>query len=247
MSINKLHDTHLHLDLIENLPLLINEIDTFEISVIAVTNLPPLFTKLCNKKYSQNIKPALGFHPQLLREYNKYIPNMWELIQTTTYVGEVGLDIKSVNLEERKDQINFFIELIDKCHRIGGKILSVHSKGSDNEVLSIIPKNFNSKIIMHWYSGSISNIYPLLEKQCFFSINYAMVNSVKGQKIIQKIPIERILLESDSPFVKIDVKKAYKVSDLEKICQMISEIKRIPYMEVEKKVRENFSLLHKID
>lgn len=244
MNINKLHDTHLHLDLIENLSNLIQELNEFDINVIAVTNLPPLFLKLIDRNYSDNIKPALGFHPKLLMEYKKYIPNMWKILQIPIYIGEVGLDIQSVTHEERRVQMVFFIELLERCHQIGGKIISVHSKGSDNEVLSIIPQNFNCKIIMHWYSGSLSNIYPFLEKGCYFSINFAMANSINGKKIIKMIPIEKILLESDSPFVKFDGEKTYHPRNLIKLCQKISDIKKIPLTDFEKYMYENYLSLH---
>ena len=54
-------------------------------------------------------------------------------------------------------------ELIEKCNSIGNKILTVHSRGSANEVLSIIGDKFNGKIIMHWYSGTLKNLQKAIK------------------------------------------------------------------------------------
>lgn len=60
---------------------------------------------------------------------------------------------------------------------------------------------------MHWYTGSLELIDDFIKEGYYFSINPTMINSIKGVKIINKIPKEKILFESDGPFGKIDGKR----------------------------------------
>ena len=225
-----LFDTHSHLDLLKSFDHTIEEIEKKKIYTIAVTNLPVLYQKLSSKINSKYIKPALGFHPELIEQYQKYIPEMWRLLPEARYIGEVGLDFKT-GKNSKTLQIQFFEELILRCNDLGGKILTVHSRGSANEVISIIGDSFNSKYILHWYSGNIKDLNTALSNGAFFSINYAMVTSSSGQKIIENIPNERLLLESDSPFILIN-KKPFSTLEIDKIAIKLASIKNISIDEM---------------
>lgn len=208
-------DTHFHLDLFESREKIIKEIETNQIYTIAVTNLPSLFTKLRDSLSSKFIRPALGFHPELLNQYKHQIPQMWPLLNETRYIGEVGMDFKTG--KAYKDlQISFFTELIERCTILGDKILTVHSRQSANEIVSIIGAEFKGKVILHWYSGNKMTLKKAIDNGYYFSINYSMVNSNTGKELIKLIPIERILLETDAPFVKFS-DKPYSMLDINSI------------------------------
>lgn len=233
-----LFDTHCHLDLLNSFDYTVEEIEKKKIYTIAVTNLPILYEKLSNKINSKYIKPALGFHPELIEQYQKYIPEMWKLLPQARYIGEVGLDFK-VGKDSKVLQTKFFEELILRCNNLGGKILTVHSRGSANEVISIIGNEFNSSYILHWYSGSIKYLNTALSNGAYFSINYAMVTSSSGQKIIENIPNERLLLESDSPFILID-KKPFSTLEIDKVVIKLATIKNISFEDMRSILYYNF-------
>jgi TatD DNase family protein len=239
------HDTHLHLDLYDNIPEIIHEIEKCKINTIAVTNLPVLYDKLKKNVDSKFIRIALGFHPELIMQYNKYIPLMWAYLKEARYIGEVGLDLKGKHEAECSNQIRFFEELILRCNSIGGKILSVHSKGSENELLSIIGNKFNGKIILHWYSGSLKNLDKAVDNGYYFSINTAMLKSAAGKKRIQKIPNDKILIESDGPFVKIDA-KPIRPRDLEKTISDLADLKYVHCLNMTNALAENFKTILQI-
>ncbi|WP_124641934.1 TatD family hydrolase [Amniculibacterium aquaticum] len=239
---NFLYDTHSHLDLVKDLDSLVSEIEKRKIYTIGVTNLPPLYKKLNDRLKSKYIKPALGFHPELIKQYQKYIPEMWELLTDAKYIGEVGLDFK-VSLESKLIQINFFEELIKRCNELGGKILTIHSRGSAEDIVSIIGENFNSKYILHWYSGNLKTLNNALNNGAYFSINYSMTNTISGQKIIANIPNEKLLLESDAPFVKYNGNRNFSTLDIDIIVKKLSEIKKIEYQDMRSILCNNFKNL----
>lgn len=234
-----LHDTHFHLDLYDDIPKIIEEIEEREIYTIAVTNLPPLYNKLNNKIHSKYIRVALGFHPELVEQYSKYINQMWKYLDNVKYIGEVGLDLKKKSDIVCKNQIQFFEELIQRCNSIGGKIISVHSRGSEEEVLSILGDVFNGYIILHWYSGALKHLDDAIKKGFYFSVNYAMLNSKQGKKIVERIPENKILIESDGPFVKIN-KKIIHPGDLEKTIRILAKLKHLKFLETENILSQNF-------
>ncbi|PKQ62176.1 hypothetical protein BZG01_17815 [Labilibaculum manganireducens] len=238
---NHLYDTHFHLDLFKSSKEIIREIDQNEIYTIAVTNLPILYTKLKNSLSSKYIRPALGFHPELLSQYEHHIPQMWTLLNEAKYIGEVGLDFKTS--KGSKDlQISFFTELIDRCNIIGNKILTIHSRMSSKEVVSIIGGNFNGKIILHWYSGNKTILEQAIENGYYFSINYSMVNSNSGKELIKMIPLERLLLETDAPFVKYN-DKPFTPININNIVKELAIVLNQDYIAMQTILWNNFKAL----
>ncbi len=233
-----LYDTHFHLDLQETKDEVLKEIESSKIYTIAVTNLPPLYEKLSNEIKSKYVRVALGFHPELIGQYQKYIPNMWWLLPDAKYVGEVGIDLKT-GKESKSLQLSFFEELIDKCNALGNKILSVHSRAAASEVISIIGENFNGKIILHWYSGTKQNQEQAIRNGFYFSVNYVMLSSDSGRKIISNIPNDRILIETDSPFTSING-HVFKPSEIGKISEGIALIKNMDIEVIQNNLWNNF-------
>ena len=105
-----LYDTHFHLDLQKDRAAAICDIEENQIYTIAVTNLPDLYRKGIAEIKSKCVRIALGFHPELIHQYQKQIPLMWELLPEARYVGEVGLDF--VDNTYQQEQVTFFSELI---------------------------------------------------------------------------------------------------------------------------------------
>ncbi len=236
---NFLFDTHAHLDLSTNFNEEVNSIEKLKIYTIAVTNLPPLYTKFKSRIESKYIKPALGFHPELIEKYQKYIPQMWNLLDEAKYIGEVGLDYK-VAINSKAIQLSFFESLIHKCNDLGGKVLTIHSRNSVDDVLSIIGSRFNSKFILHWYSGNLKNIDVAVANGAYFSINNAMFNSNNGVKIINHVPTDRLLLESDYPFVMNKNKTSFRVTDINETAHNLAILRNKDYDEMLKILNTNF-------
>lgn len=236
-----LFDTHAHLDLLPDFEDTVSKIEQRKIYTIAVTNLPSLYKRLSNKINSKYIKPALGFHPELIEQYANHIPEMWDRLPEAKYIGEVGLDLKVAGKSEYL-QTSFFTELIKRCNKLGGKILTVHSRGAAQQVIDIIGDKFNGKFILHWYSGSLKTLEQAVNNGAYFSINYAMTLSLSGQKIIRSIPKNRLLLESDAPFVNFEGKRFDSLC-VDLTVAKIAELRNLTYLEASSQLYENFKAL----
>ena len=118
-------------------------------------------------------------------------------------IGETGLDFY-YNLSDKKDQIKSFEEHIKASIEL--KIpLIIHSRNAENEMLEIFNeyKKYNLKILMHCFTGSTSFAKKLLELNAFFSASGIITfkNSVDLQDTFKIIPADRLLIETDSPFL----------------------------------------------
>jgi TatD DNase family protein len=199
----RFHDTHFHLDLMPVPEETARQIEHQGVYTIAVTNSPTVFfftEKLAlDKKY---IRPALGLHPELVAERHKEVEQFVQLISKTRYIGEIGLDNQNKIPSDYLLQKKTFEKIVLACADAGGKILTIHSRKAAQDVIDILGKNFPGKIILHWYSGTMSQLQKAINNGYYFSINYPMLNSKSGKEIIKKIPIERLLIETDGPFTK---------------------------------------------
>lgn len=194
----RLYDTHFHLDLQKNVKAAIEEINANKIYTIAMTNLPVLYEKEKQQYDSPYIRTALGFHPELIGEYKKYIPLMWEKLSEARYIGEVGLDFTDKTYQA--DQVSFFSELVQRCRKDENKIISIHSRKAEREVLDVLDDAFSFKAILHWYSGDERLLNRAVKMGCYFSVNGNMLKSRKIERMLEIVPKNRILLETDSPF-----------------------------------------------
>jgi len=202
-----LHDTHFHLDLFDDPEKIIAQIETEKIYTIAVTNVPEVFAHTQHLvEGSKFIRPALGLHPELVYQYKNQLPLFIDLLQHTRYVGEVGLDNFKKSKDDFSEQKKVFEKIVTACDDAGNKVLTIHSRRAEKEVISIVGESFSGKVILHWYSGPLKEIDRALENGFYFSINYAMTQSDNGKKIIERIPTDRLLLESDGPFAKVNGK-----------------------------------------
>jgi TatD DNase family protein len=124
---------------------------------------------------------------------------MWELLPVARYIGEVGLDF--VDRTYKNEQLAFFSELIERCRYDKDKIITIHSRRAVRQVLNIIGDRFRFKPILHWFTGSKEELLSAVENGFYFSINKSMMNTKKFQSMFSLIPKERLLFETDSPFL----------------------------------------------
>lgn len=232
-------DTHMHFDLYHNRNDVLTYLEKNRCYTIAITNLPDLFEKyrLCYGSYKY-IKFALGFHPELVYKYKNQMDKFKSNIQYTRYIGEVGADFTTEDFRERKVQLEILSEIVSACDQYNDKILSIHTRKAEKQVLEIL-HNCRSQVIFHWYSGTIKELEEALERGYFFSINHQMIRSNSGKRIIANIPLERILIESDAPFTK-GLEKNYSIKFMDDIYKFLSETRNVDEEELGIILKNNF-------
>lgn len=193
------YDTHTHLDLYNDFETKLKYAEENEIYSIVMTNVPKLYKKYKDKY--QNLKFSkfsLGLHPELVAQYGNQLELFLDYVSDSRYIGEIGLDYsKGIS----RQQIQVFEVMIDACESLGEKIISIHSRKAATSVIDIVGESKN-KIILHWFTGSNKDLERAINKGYYFSVNSDMLATKKGRKLILTVPINKLLIESDSPFTK---------------------------------------------
>ena len=119
-------------------------------------------------------------------------------------VGESGLDFY-YNHSDFKIQKKSFLQHINASQETS-KTLIVHSREAEKETFDILSneyKNKKFKILMHCFTGSKSFAHKLLDIGCYFSAS-GIITFKKNNELVEtfkSIPNERILVETDSPYL----------------------------------------------
>ncbi len=213
-----LYDTHFHLDLQKDRAAAVRNIEENQIYTIAVTNLPDLYRKETAEIKSKYIRIALGFHPELIHQYKNQISLMWELLPEARYIGEVGLDF--VDNTNQQEQVAFFSGLIERCRYDQNKIITIHSRQATGKILELLGDDFRFKVILHWFTGSRNELIDAINKSCYISVNSAMLRSKRFINLLPLIPSNRILLETDSPFIYFDNSHIQTLQSISSVLKM---------------------------
>jgi TatD DNase family protein len=201
-------DTHCHIDHYPHPHAIIRTLDQTNIIAIAVTNSPSAFLQWQpHIAHERHLRLALGAHPleATLSEHDWYL--FQHSLNHTRYISEVGLDFSPATRQTREDQVEAFRRVLSM---VAGKdkILSVHSRRAEAVVLQLLHEYAVEPVIFHWYSGPLKLLDQLLETKHYCSFNPAMIHSAHGQTILARVPKERVLVETDGPYVRIGQRPA---------------------------------------
>lgn len=194
-------DTHFHLDMYRNYAELYRYIDQEKQYTLCVTNSPGVFLS-CKRMFEESkyIKFALGFHPLEGDLKKKDLDDFMYLLPQTEYVGEIGLDFSEKTGMSKDKQVEYFDRIVEVCAK-KNKIMSVHIRGAEKEALQIIDRWRPKRCILHWFTGGLQEQQEFVDLGCFFSIN---ANMLCNMERINAVPKEKILVESDGPYSKVD-------------------------------------------
>lgn len=235
-------DTHCHIDLYSNPKSIAQDCERLGIITIGMTNLPSHFElgypHLLNFK---KVRLALGMHPLYSNEHDKELPLFYKNLERTTYIGEIGLDYSKEGKLTKEIQLNTFRKILTVVQG-KQKILSIHSRGAESDVLEMLVQYRIKSAIFHWYSGPVKIIQEAAELGYMFSVNPLMTKSKNGQNIIRAIPKGNILTESDGPFTEYEG-KILVPSDVKVVLQYLASQWGMNTDVVEDMINDNFRKL----
>lgn len=197
-------DTHCHVDLFPDPRALIARAERSRTYCIAVTNTPSVFEPMERLAGgSRYVRAALGFHPEVVAARRREAALLGELVPRARYIGEIGLDYVTPNQDERALQREVLSRIIELSDAHGGHVLTVHSRRAAEDVVDAFGPSFRGTWILHWYSGSAKTLRRALAHGAFVSVNPAMVRSESALRWLREVPHERLLTETDGPFVSV--------------------------------------------
>lgn len=232
-------DTHCHVDLYPEPTTVAIEADRARVLTVIVTNLPSAFERAYpHIKSFKNMRLALGLHPLVAGQHVAERERFRQLIDKTSYIGEVGLDFSRAGYSTKDLQVESF-RFVLRILRDRPKFITLHSRRAEAAVLDLLDEEGRSPVVFHWYSGPLNVLDRALERGHFFSINPAMTESPNGRKIIERLPPERALTESDGPFVRVGG-RAVLPADVSRVETYLTRTWGMNKFEVRSKIKGNF-------
>ena len=163
------------------------------------------------------------------------------------WVGETGLDFY-YNNSSKTEQINSFLNHINAAIELDVPLI-IHSRNAETEILNILSEFVNSKlkILMHCFTGSETFANNLLKFNSYFSASGIITfkNSTDLQNTFKTIPLDRLLIETDSPFLSPDPfrGKRNEPSFIIHILKKLASIKQIDTNKLDTITTNNFNKL----
>ena len=162
-------------------------------------------------------------------------------------IGETGLDFY-YNFSDKRDQIRSFEEHINASIELNIPLI-IHSRNAENEMLEIFNKykNHNLKILMHCFTGSKKFAQSMLDFNAYFSASGIITfkNSTELQETFKSIPLEKTLIETDSPYLAPVPNRGKKnePSFVKYTAEKLANIRQISTSDLIKNTTFNFNKL----
>ena len=248
-------DSHCHLDhepLFNNLNDILKRSKEVGIEkLLTICTTLESFEKIKNiVKMDDIIYGTYGIHPHEAKNdkvTTKLIIN--EINENTKIIGigETGLDFY-YNHSDKADQITSLEEHIKASIELDIPLI-IHSRDAEAETLEVFDKykNYDLKILMHCFTGSRKFAEKLLNLNAYFSASGIITfkNSIDLQETFKFIPLEKVLIETDSPFLAPVPNRGKKnePSFVKYTAEKLADIKEISKSDLIKATTSNFNKL----
>ncbi len=244
----KYFDSHAH---IFDIPIDSLELVTQDISNIVVPsyNVSNLQTSLDICRTNSKFHCALGIHPQYYYQYDDKVQNfIINHHNDIVAIGEIGLDTRFDNFIS---QTNILIRQIELAQELSLPII-VHLVGEESytKFLDIIDK-YNVIGVAHCYSNNLENAKKLIDKGFYisFACNITYKRNDTIRKVAQSIPLESILIETDSPSMLpkgFGRSKTNTPANIHYVAEMLAQLKNVSLQDIVDMTADNAKRLFNI-
>jgi len=155
-------------------------------------------------------------------------------------IGEIGLDSKYVKVWEKQ------LKVLDTMLRLAERLdlpACVHSRGVTEQVVDLLPSYGVKRVLLHWFSGSLQVLDKTVDRGYYVSEGPAVVYSNVLRDIVRRVPLTRLLTETDGPTryhkPPFNAKTTTPATHMPTVVQSISEI-RLDNEETAKQIIETF-------
>lgn len=188
-----------------------------------------------SQKYKR-IYCALGVHPNeaesVPNDFISILENMLKYIKAVA-IGEIGLDYH-YSFSAKDKQLDVFEKQIELSKKINKPII-VHDREAHQDILGLL-KEYRPKGVVHCFSGSVEMAREIINLGMFIGIGGIVTfkNAKKIIDVVKCIPVDKILLETDAPYMAPEPYRGKRCSSnyILNTARKISEIKGIDVNEI---------------
>lgn len=147
-------------------------------------------------------------------------------------IGEVGLDHWIVKDDaDREVQRKIFARFVALSNELDLP-LNVHSRSAGRAAIQFLREQGARRVLLHAFDGKASSARDGVAAGYYFSIPPSVVRSPQKQKLVRALPMDRLLVETDSPVLGPDPTQRNEPKNVAVACRAIAELKGVPDDEV---------------
>ena len=198
------------------------------------------------EKYEKEVYSSIALHPHNVTkekfDYKKY-KDLAKSVKVVA-IGECGLDYAFCENDEKiqKLQQEVFIEHLKLAKELNKPVI-IHSRRLFPEILKLITQDSKLKTrgVLHCYMSRWSYAEEYLKLGFYISFTGLITYARDYDKVIKNTPLERILVETDAPYLTPEPHRGKKnIPDyVELVAKKIAEIKKIPFSKVASQTTKN--------
>jgi TatD DNase family protein len=194
------------------------------------------------KEFNNFIFVCVGLHPEYIKEFSEETLDTFENFvmekkDDIVSIGEIGLDYFWIKDEKLREKQKWLFEKLIEFAKSIDKPITVHIRDAYEDAFKILESIDYQKVHLHMFGGD-KFLEKILSNQWKISVGPILLRSKTHKKIVKKLPIEKIMLETDAPWMKTDGRESLP-TDVKIVAEKISEIKNIDLQEVEKETDKN--------
>ncbi len=216
-----------------------------EIIVNAATSLPSVQETLKLVERYPSLYASVGIHPQEIGDELPDFSILEEYVQKEKVlaIGEVGLDYYW-DRSHIKKQKEAFIQQIELAEKFSLPLI-VHSRESNRDLWQIIKERVREIVVVwHCFSGDEEILQEALLQPVYFSLGGVVTypKATHLREVVKKIPLSRVLLETDSPYLPPQSRrgKRNEPAFLIETASFLAQLWGISLLTLREKVWENF-------
>jgi TatD DNase family protein len=198
-------DVHSHVDrydLVDDQALRSALAQIIQCGILTISNAMDLSSYKRNLEISEVcnlVLPTFGVHPWNAPEYADRLDDLCEAIKASPMLGEIGLDHHFVKDTSTYPAQRKVLEFFLSAARKQAKIVTLHTKGAEREVLGLLDQYDLPRVIVHWYSGPLDIFREMVARGVYFTVGIEVLYSEQIRTIAQEIPSRQLLTETDNP------------------------------------------------
>lgn len=246
-------DSHCHLEQSDY------DLDRDEVIKRARSELRAVVTSCCHPKYWDRTMSILKNYPDFvfstaaihpihvkefsLKEVDEFVKKIKTHQNKFVGIGEAGLDYKIAKRKGLKEKQQEIFGRFTRLSKELDKPLVIHSRRSTKPAVEILEGNDMKNVLMHFFVSE-KLLKRVVDNGWHISINTLVLGNKKVQRIVEKAPLDKILLETDAPW--LGGKGRNEPTSVKRVAKRIAGIKDREFEEVWEKLGRNSKQFFKL-
>jgi TatD DNase family protein len=243
-------DAHAHIDRYdlvnrETLDSAVQEISQDRIFTVSNSmDLPSYERNLAIAERCRFVLPIFGVHPWNAPEYAGCLEDLAPAIEQSPMLGEIGLDFHFIKDTSQYPSQQMVLEFFLPAAREQEKIVSLHTKGAEEEILRLLDDYDIQRAIVHWYSGPLDVFQELVTRGVYFTVGISVRYSEHVRTIAREVPSAQLLTETDNPGgPKGFIGGRGMPSLIRDVARALAELRGVSFETIVQTVQANFEAL----